>query len=232
MKKLVVFFAILIMVAVATTAIAQDYPELYAEVKCKRLSVREEPDEDSKRLAMAENGQTLTLVQDRHGLPQRENGFIKVLETESWEEGWVLERLVKTNPQHLVIAGKGIVAYSSYTMKEDMTDAMDLGSEHLILEDLEDFWVIEFREGGSAWVAKTENAYIREDAERYLERSGKKVFARCKTQAYALPDTDSYVVDKFAKGDTLRVVAKNDTWYVVKLGERHAYVLRSEWSNI
>ncbi|MBP3285281.1 MAG: hypothetical protein J6M02_07290 [Clostridia bacterium] len=228
MKKLVVAFVILVFLSLTAFAYAEAYevPDgIEASVVCRQLSLREEPNEGARRIATLKNEEDLILLQDPHGNPIYKNGFANVFSIEKMEEGWVVADLIKPWARNLVIAEEGVRVYSSFTMSQPLTDKLTVGNEYLILEEFDEFYVISFRDGGSAWLSKEANVYKKEEAEYYSGGTRKTATAKVNTIAYSLPNESSCKVALYGAGDKVQVVSNNNEgWYIIWVNDRHAYV--------
>lgn len=228
MKKLVVFALFIIMST--SFACAEGYDGIRGEVVCEGLSLRSEPTREATVITMLENNQEVIAFENGRGGAVCENGFMHVYDLTSQKEGWVIEDLVELRPRHLVVADNGTRAYASADrLSRPLTDELPVEAVYLILEEKPNYFVINFR-SAAGYIRKNEaNVYVKEDAEYHSYGSRRPATVYEETVAYSCPDTDSYPVALYEVGTRLKIVDRHDdAWYVVMIGERHAYVLRKD----
>ena len=234
MKKLVVIVALLIALVALNCSAYAEVPVggIRAKVHCHRLSLRAEPAEEAKTLAKLDNGQEMLIVDNEEYGSHYVNGFSYVMVEKDNKVicGWVLRELITTWPFHLVTGERGVQIYASPSMMTKLTDELSAGVEYTILEEMDEFYIVNFREA-AGFIRKDENVFVTEKNNYYrlLVESKQVTLFDSGATAYALPDEYSAVVAEYPVGATIEVVGRENANWLVVMTEagRYAYVHNS-----
>jgi len=226
MKKLVVLVVALVILSVTNVALAAD--GIRAEVQCHQLNLRVEPSETAPSITKLYNGQELLIVKNEElGTAYvNEFAYVEVEKNDQLYYGWVRRDLLTPWPYHLMIGETGVQVYASPSWKVKLTDEVAAGTEFMILEETDGYYVVNFREA-AGFIRKSENVFLVERNNYYslVAERGNWQEIQSEVTAYALPDKESAVVAQFSAGTSVEVVGEENGWKVILTeDERYAYV--------
>lgn len=225
MKKLVVLFLVLVTLFASVVAVAEEIPNgIPAVVHSNTLSLREEPKTSARRIENLRNGDFVVIPYDAQGNVWS-NGYDFVYVWHDGNYGWVLSKLLTEHPRYLVSADKTPTVYASPSMKVEITDHLDPEETILILEEVSNGYVVNFR-NTAGFVPYGENTYVYErvgtDAYNYLNNRWGLV--QGEAILYTWPDEISDQVTTYFDGQPVNINGEWNGFYRASIGAQTVYI--------
>jgi len=229
MKKLVVLVCVcMLMICGMALGVADEaVTTIPAAIVWFKPVLRQEPNLNSTVVESLEHGDKLEVEAFVENEEARQNGYMYAY-TSSGNEGWILEESLCFWPETLRVSETGVKVYSSDSRKYSVTDGLPEGTELVLLEERDTWYVVSFR-GASGFVSKLDNVYNVNDNSYYHYRvPTKSRYITETTWAYSYPDLRAAKVASYEAGERVRSYGalSDEEWIVIDAGGRYAYIPR------